>query len=55
MNLNCKKETFDHDCLSINWKGSDFNVFFVKKSDYNMIIMSTYSEIMVCKVQKEEY
>ena len=50
-----KKEIGDHDCHSVNWKGVEFDVFVVKDMNYNMIMMSTYSGIMVRDDQKEEY
>ena len=50
-----KKEIGEHDCHSGNWKGFDFDVFVVKDLNYNMIMMPTYSGIMVRDDQKEEY
>ena len=50
-----KKEIGDHDCHSVNWKGVEFDVFVVKDMNYNMIMMPTYSGIMVRDDQKEEY
>ena len=48
-------ELGNHDCHSVNWKGVDFDVFVVKDLNYNMIMIPTYSGIMVCGDQKEEY
>ena len=49
------KKKGDHDCVSGNFKGVEFDVFVVKDPNYNMIMMSTYSGLMVCNNKKEEY
>ena len=38
---------------SRSWKGIDFGVYVVKDPNYNMIMMYTYSVLMVCDDQKE--
>ena len=45
----------ENDCHSGNWNVIEFDVFVVKDSNYSVIIMSTYSGIMVCDDKKEEY
>ena len=45
----------EHDRLSGNWKGVDFDTFVVKEPNYNVIMMYTYSGIVVCEGQKEGY
>ena len=50
-----KKYIGEHICHSRKWKGVDFDVFVIKYPNYNMMMMSTYSGIMVCNDQKEEY
>ena len=49
-----KRKHCEHDCLSINFTVVDFYVVFVKEKNYNMIMISTYSGIIVCECQKEE-
>ena len=50
-----KREIGEHDCHSGNWKGVGFDVFVVKYTNYNMIMMFTYSGLTVGGDQKEEY
>ena len=50
-----KKEIDEHERHSGNWKGVDFDVFFVKYLNYNTIIMSTYYDLMFRDNQKEEH
>ena len=59
----------EHECLSWNWKGVDFDVFVVKEPKYIidfkvssnwilytiMIMMSTYSGLVVRDDKKEGY
>ena len=45
----------DHDCHLGNWGLVDFDVFVEKELNYKMIMMSTYSGLMVHYDQKEEY
>ena len=49
------KKICEHDCLSRNLMGVYLCVFVVKYPNYNMIMMSTHSGLMVCDDQKEEY
>ena len=35
-----KNEIGEHDCHSVNWQGVAFDVFVVKDTNYNMIMMS---------------
>ena len=42
----------EHDCLSGHWNGVDFDVFFVKAPNHNIIMMSTKYGLMVCEVTK---
>ena len=49
------KKKGDHDCVSGNFKGVEFDVFVVKDPNYNMIMMSKYSGLMVRDDQKYEY
>ena len=46
------QEKGEHDCLSVNWKGVYFDVIVVKEENYNIIIIFTYSGLMVCEGQK---
>ena len=55
MNARFLKEMGENDCHSGNWNVIEFDVFVVKYSNYSVIIMSTYSGIMVCDDKKEEY
>ena len=52
INAHCKKETGENDCLSGNWKGLGSDVLVLKQGNYNMIMMYTYSSIVVCEGQK---
>ena len=45
----------ENKSLSRKYKGVDFDVFVVKFSNYNMIMMSTYSGFVVPGGQKEKY
>ena len=47
INAHCEKKG-EHDRLSGNWKGIEFDVFVVTDKNYNMIMMSTCSDVMVC-------
>ena len=47
-----KKETGENDCLSGNWKGLGSYVLVLKQENYNMVMMYTYSRIVVCECQK---
>ena len=40
-----------NDCHQVNWKGVGFYVFVVKYPNCNIIMMSTYSGIIVCDDQ----
>ena len=52
----CKKMKIgEHECLSGNFKGLDFDVFVVKEPYCNMIMMYTYSGTMVNNYQNQEY
>ena len=41
------KKKGDHDCLSGDFKGVEFDVFVVKDPNYNMIMMSTYYGLII--------
>ena len=45
----------DHGRLSVNCKRIEFDMLAVNKQNYNMIMMSEYSGIVVHEGQKEEY
>ena len=51
INSHCFKIS-DYDCLSVHLKDVDFDVFFVKYPNYNIIMMSTKYGIMVCEGKK---
>ena len=36
-----KTEIGEHDFLSVNWKGVEFDVFVIKEPNCNMIMIST--------------
>ena len=52
-NAHFEEKIGENDCHSGNWKGGDFYVFFIKEENFNMVIMSTYSWLMVRDDQKE--
>ena len=47
-----KKEAGENDCLSVNLKGLGSDLLVLKQENYNMIMMYTYSRIVVCEGQK---
>ena len=52
INNHKKKKRGEHGCQSGNWKGVGFDVFVVKETNCNMILMSTYSGIMTSQLSK---
>ena len=44
----------DVGCLSGEWDETEFNIFVLKKPDYNIMMMTTFSVLTVTQNQKEE-
>ena len=41
-------------CLSGEWEETEFIIFALKEPDYNIMMMSTYSDLTVLEGQKED-
>ena len=40
-------QSIENDCLSVNWKGINFDIFVVKNKKYNVIMISTKYGLVV--------
>ena len=56
INAHCgKRYICEHEFFSGNWKGVNFDVFAKKETNYIIIMIPTYSGLIVHDNQKEEY
>ena len=48
------KNIGDMVCISDEWDETDFNIYILKYSNYNIMMMSTFSDLTMQEGQKEE-